>query len=102
MDCSFLLGSITGVIGTLAGVWLTHHLTTNEKRKIDEARKAILKKMLKDMPEGTEWRELSTLSSVIGADRDETTRLLIAVGARGSEAGNDVWALICNKPLGGV
>lgn len=102
MDCAFLLGSISGVVGTLAGVWLTHRLSTNEKRQIDKARKAMLKSMLEDTPEGVEWRELSTLSRVIGADRDETTRLLIAVGARGSEKDNDVWALISKKPLRGA
>ena len=45
------------------------------------------------------WRKMSTLSGVIGASRDETARLLISIKARGSESGEDVWALIKNKPL---
>ena len=44
---------------------------------------------------------MTTLSSVIGASREETARLLIELGARGNEKanGNDVWAFIINKPL---
>lgn len=57
----------------------------------------MIRKMLENPAH--EWREFETISRVIGADRAETTRLLIAEGARGSEAGGDVWALITRRPL---
>ncbi len=50
-----------------------------------------------------DWRKLSTLSRVIGADYDETKRLLIAISARGSELPKDnneeAWGLISKHPL---
>jgi hypothetical protein len=44
---------------------------------------------------------MTTLSGVIGADRDETARLLVKIGARGNEKeeGNDVWGYVANHPL---
>ncbi len=53
--------------------------------------------MLKD--KSHEWRRLSTLMNVIGADEETAKRLLIEIGARASENGQPVWALIENKPL---
>jgi len=47
------------------------------------------------MLNASDWRKLSTLFRVIGADRDTTTRLLIELGARGSEKrgqdGEEFW-----------
>jgi hypothetical protein len=75
--------------------WLQHR---NEKT-LDDARKKLLEKMLYS----SDWRKLSTLFRVIGADRDTTTRLLIELGARGSEKqrpdGEEVWGLISKHPL---
>lgn len=55
------------------------------------------------MLDAKEWRKLSTLSRVIGADADTTKRLLIELGARGSEKpredGEEVWGLISKHPL---
>ena len=52
-----------------------------------------------DPPQGKEWYRLDTLARVIGADHAETTRLLIEVGARGSQSEKNVWALRSRKPL---
>ena len=50
-----------------------------------------------------DWRKLSTLSRVIGADDDTTRRLLIQLGARGSEKPRgdceEVWGLISKHTL---
>ena len=55
------------------------------------------------MLEREDWRKLSTLSRVIGADADTTRRLLIQLLARGSEKprgdGEEVWGLISKHPL---
>ena len=48
---------------------------------------------------GPPWRNLETLKRVIGADGDTTIRLLLDVGARGSQKGNVVWGLIARNPL---
>jgi hypothetical protein len=45
------------------------------------------------------WRKLETLSRVIGADEETTKRLLIEIGARGSETDKDVWGLMKYHPL---
>lgn len=45
------------------------------------------------------WRNLSTLSHVIGADEETTKRLLLEVGARASEDGKDLWAMKSRAPL---
>jgi hypothetical protein len=55
------------------------------------------------MLEARDWRKLLTLSSVVGADADTTRRLLIELGARGSEkigvGGDEVWGLLSKHPL---
>lgn len=47
------------------------------------------------------WRKLQTCSRVVGADSDTTIRLLIAAGARGSEAEgqDDLWGLVSRHPF---
>lgn len=89
------MGSLT----TLCGQLLTHYLTERVARKKDEPRRRLLKAMLED--QRFEWRNLDTLAHVIGADLELTKRLLLDVGARASENGTDVWALISKKPLPG-
>jgi hypothetical protein len=55
------------------------------------------------MLDAKDWRKLSTLSRVIGADADTTKRLLIELGARGSEKpredNEEVWGLISKHSL---
>jgi len=52
--------------------------------------------MLDDNRFPEKGRNISTLSSVIGADIEETKRLLIEVGARGSEKNDGKWGFIKN------
>ena len=94
-----LLGAIIGAAGVIMSTIVNHHLAESKQEKIDAPRKAMLLSMLQNMPNGTEWRRMETLSRVIGASREDTARLLISIGARGNENGNDVWALINDKPL---
>jgi len=88
----------TGLL-VIAGNLLLNWLQHRDEKTLDDARKKLLEKMLN----ATDWRKLSTLFRVIGADRDTTTRLLIELGARGSETlrpdGEEVWGLISKHPL---
>jgi hypothetical protein len=45
------------------------------------------------------WRNISTLSRVVGADEETTKKLLIEIGARGSELDDKLWGLIKYHPL---
>ena len=78
--------------------WFLLVWQTSADRALDKKRKEHLKSML-EKPGPTGWRKVKTLSSVIGANRETTTRLLIELDARGSESGNDSWAYIKDKPL---
>ena len=93
-----IIGVAVGAVLTIVGQWLQHLWQSSEMRKRDKKRKSILKQLL-DNPGPNGWREMETLSGVIGADRDEAARLLIEIDARASETGNDVWAYIKDKPL---
>lgn len=90
-------GAIIGSISTLAGQWLIHYLKEKSEKAKDEPRRKLLEKMLNSQKK--EWRALETLSHVIGADKEKTKSLLIDIGARASEDGKDLWALIKHKPL---
>ncbi|PQA89031.1 hypothetical protein [Hyphococcus luteus] len=99
--CEFLAGIIGAVVGgaiAIAGQWLKHQWETQEMRNRDEKRKKLLKQML-DKPGPNGWRKMETLSGVIGANRDETARLLTEIDARSSETEGDVWVFIKDKPL---
>ncbi len=89
-------GSLVGAATTLLGFWVQDCIGRIRRDRDDAPRKKLLVEMLGDPKK---WRDIETLSRVIGASREETARLLISIGARGSEAGKDVWALIKNKPL---
>ena len=57
----------------------------------------LLKKML--ISEKYEWRNLSTLFSVIGCDDENTKNHLTAIGARGSEKNDGKWGMISRHSL---
>ena len=99
-----IIGVAVGVAVSSTGQFLIDHFRhkreTKAQRELDDRRKELLKDALKNPPPGKEWRELQTLSRIIGADYETTTRLLIEIGARGSEKENEVWALLSEKPLG--
>jgi hypothetical protein len=94
-----LIGVIVGALLTLAGNIVLHRMQNERQRALDETREKILKTML----EQKEWRRLSTLSRVIGCEPEEARRLLIHLGARGSETkredGEELWGLIAKHPL---
>jgi len=90
-------GAVIGSISTLAGQWLIHCLKSKAEKEKEEPRRKLLKNMLES--DKNEWRKLETLMHVIGADAEKTKSLLIEIGARASENGNELWALIKNKPL---
>ena len=94
-----LIGAVVGGVLTIAGNVLMHCLEERKQRKLDSQRVSLLKQML----ERSDWRQLSTMSRVIGATPEETRRLLIQLGARASESertdGEEAWALLSKKPL---
>jgi hypothetical protein len=55
--------------------------------------------MLEDDRFTDHWRKLDTLSHVIGANEETTKRLLIELGARGSEDQQELWGLIKHHPF---
>ena len=91
------VGSVIGAVATVVGFLVQDAIAEHRVRRRDAPRRKIIRQMLEDP--AYEWRDLETISRVIGTDRSEAARLLIAEGARGSEEGNDVWALLSRKPL---
>lgn len=94
-----LVGAVIGSLLTLAGNVLIHWLQDRPRRVLDDGRKELLKTMLNDDRFPERWRRMSTLSRVIGADEQTTKRLLIEVGARGSEKDDGLWGLIAHHPF---
>ena len=94
-----LVGTIVGAATAVGGSVIVHRLQTRRKNALDASRTKLLDQML----ELRDWRKLSTLSSVIGADDETTRRLLVELGARGSERRredeDEVWGLIRKHPL---
>lgn len=93
-----ILAVFIGAILTTVSHVVISWAQTAPARKRDEKRKAMLRELLRN-PGPTGWRKMTTLSNVVGLDRDETARLLIEIDARASESGEDVWAFIADKPL---
>jgi len=94
-----LIGAVVGGVLTITGNLFLHWLQDRKQNSLDEVRKRLLREMLN----ARDWRKLSTLFRVIGADPDTTKRLLIQIGARGSEKqrqdDEEVWGLISKHPL---
>ena len=94
-----IIGVAVGSVGQFIIDHFRHKRETKADEELDKRRRVLLEEALKNPPVGKEWRELQTLSRIIGADYQTTTRLLIELGARGSEKENEVWALLSKKPL---
>ena len=92
------VGALIGVGGTL----LLHWMQSRPTQKLDKQRGALLIVMLNDDRFPNHWRHISTLSRVIGASQATTTRLLIQIGARGSEKNDGMWGLLKHHPLNQV
>ncbi len=91
------IGTVFGAITAVSGHAFKRRLQGISSTQADRPRKALLRRMLQHKDH--QWRQLRTLSSVIGADEETTKRLLLEIGARASEDGRPLWALIKNKPL---
>jgi len=85
-----------GILGPIAKAFVDDYLAHKRDDPLAEARKKVLLDMLKS---GPEWRKIGTLCDVIGASPGEVRQLLLQVGARGSELGNDMWGLISRNPF---
>jgi len=91
-----VIGGAIGVMAPVAKSFVDDYLARRRVDPLAEARKALLRKML----EGEfSWRNLETLQHVIGADGDCTRALLLEIGARASEDGQDKWGLISRNPF---
>lgn len=97
-----LVGAIIGSAITILGNILLHWFQTRKESTLDRSRIKLLTEML----DAKQWRLLSTLSRVIGADEDTTRRLLIEAGARSSEKGridgDESWGLISKNPIDSI
>lgn len=87
-----LVGAFLGVLGSLATTYLNAALTKGKPDPVAEARKRLLRLMLED--ERFSWRKLPVLCHVIGADENTTKGLLLEIGARASEDGQELWAML--------
>ena len=89
-------GGAVGILGPIIKAFVDDHLAHKRGDPLEEARKKVLLDMLEN---GPEWRNIGTLCDVIGANPGEARKLLLQVGARGSERGNDMWGLISRNPF---
>ena len=89
-------GGVVGILGPIAKAFVDDHLAHKRGDPLAEPRKKLLLDMLES---GPDWRNLSILCDVIGASPGEVQKLLLQIGARGSERGNDMWALISRAPF---
>jgi hypothetical protein len=97
-----LIGILGGIIGaglTLFSNIIFHWFKEKPQRDLEHQRIKILTEMLNDDRFEQKWRNLSTLSAVIGSSDEETKRLLIKAKARGSEKADGKWGLIKNHPF---
>ncbi|MHB8151220.1 MAG: hypothetical protein ACYDIB_13780 [Desulfobulbia bacterium] len=94
-----LAGVVVGAIITVVGNFLLLWFQDSPRRKLDEGRKKLLEQMLRDTRFKDHWRKITTLSRVVGADEETTKRLLIELGARGSEKDDGLWGLLEHHPL---
>ena len=88
-----IVGTLLSIVGQIAQEWFKE----GRNRAADNERMKLLKEMLEDQT--WTWRTLSVLKHVIGADDETTKRLLLEIGARGSEDGEDQWGLRSRNPF---
>ena len=96
-----LLGAIIGSVITILGNFFLHKIKYKSQLDLEKRHITMLKTMLDDDRFPEKWRNLSTLSAVLGTDEQETKRLLFIAGARGSEKNDGKWGLVKNHPLPG-
>jgi hypothetical protein len=96
-EWAVVVAAAIGVASSPISVWATECIRNRRQNRLDKARKKLLRQML-NVPQYP-WRNLETLSSVIGADEETTRRLLLEIDARGAENDPTVWGLISRNPL---
>lgn len=90
-------GVVIGAFIQIIGNIISNYLQQRSKDRTDVKRKELLMAMLQD--QRYSWRKLTILMHVIGSDEGTTKRLLLEVGARGSEDGQYLWGLIRRNPF---
>jgi len=90
-------GAVVGALSAVTVTWLNHYFVERQRRELDEPRRKLLLDML-NHPK-YKWRKLATLQRVIGANEETTKRLLLDIGARGSENDDNLWGLIKHNPF---
>ena len=98
--CAAFIGAASSILTTV----VSHCLKEWSFSRKDKSRKELLRKMLEaeNPAYPNRWRKLSTLMHVIGANEETTKRLLLEIGARASEDGQDLWGLVKYHPLNAV
>jgi hypothetical protein len=94
-----LIGVVVGSLLTILGHVVVQCLKERSIAKKEKPRKKLLKDMLEDNRFADRWRKLDTLMHVIGANEEKTKRLLLEIGARGSEDKQELWGLIKYHPF---
>jgi hypothetical protein len=94
-----LIGAVIGSLLTMCGNVAMQCLKERSLAKKDKPRKKLLMEMLEDNRFNDHWRKLDTLMHVIGANEETTKRLLLELGARGSEDGQELWGSIKFHPF---
>ena len=92
-----IIGAVIVASATLSANWLSHHLKTRRDSTLSEKRRDRLRQMLSG--ERYTWRSLDSLAAAIGADEEETAKLLIEIDARASMSNGRSWALIERAPF---
>ena len=94
-----LFGAVLGSLLVVLGNVLTQKISQRAEARQEAPRRKILRQMLEDARFADHWRKLDTLMHVIGADEATTTRMLVEIGARGSEDGQRLWTLAKFHPF---
>ena len=94
-----VLGTLIGVLGTLATTCLTHNLQNRRASSLAEKRRVVLLRLLNEKQ--YTWRSIDRLAATIGADENVAAELLIEIGARASLTDKKVWALETRAPFPG-
>ena len=90
-------GVLIGAFATPVGRLVESSIVNRSAMRAEKTRKRLLLGMLRS--DKHSWRSLATLSSVIGSSEEATKELLLQIGARASENGRSLWALIERHPL---
>lgn len=92
-----VVGVVVGGLLAPVGRLIESSVVNRGSARAEKTRKELLLKLLRS--DKHSWRSLATLSSVIGTNQEATKELLLQIGARASENGKPLWALIERHPL---